>query len=161
MGKNLKIVEIRKKKEDNDNSWFYSDIVKDHFFNPRNFLKDKDEIKNYDGYGSIDNSLCGDRMDMWIKVDKKNDKIIGCRWLTFGCASALASTSMLSEMVTENGGIKIDDALKIKPIDIIKKLGNLPKIKYHCSVLGDQALRAAIYDYFRKSKQISRIKEVK
>ena len=157
MGQKLKVVETEKTKE--DGNWFYSDVVKDHFFNPRNFLKDKNAVKDYDGYGDVGNVLCGDRMDMWIKVDKKTDKIIECKWLTWGCASAIASTSMLSEMLTENGGMKIDDSLKIKPIDIIKRLGNLPKIKYHCSVLGDHALRAAIYDYFKRSKQHNRIKE--
>ena len=73
------------------------------------------------------------------------------------CASAIASTSMLSVMVSENEGMKIPDALNIKPQDIAKRLGDLPARKFHCSVLGDKALRAAINDYFRKSKQISRI----
>lgn len=100
---------------------------------------------------------CGDAMKLWIKVDKKNDKIIECKYATFGCASAIASTSMLSVMVTENGGMKIDDALKLKPQDIIARLGNLPSRKFHCSVLGDKALRSAINDYFRRSNQNSRI----
>ncbi|MBS3065522.1 iron-sulfur cluster assembly scaffold protein [Candidatus Pacearchaeota archaeon] len=73
------------------------------------------------------------------------------------CASAIASTSMLSVMVGEKGGTKIDDALKIKPQDIVKRLGDLPERKFHCSVLGDKALRAAINDYFRKSNQLDRM----
>ncbi len=73
------------------------------------------------------------------------------------CASAIASTSMLSVMVTENGGMKIEGALKLKPQDIIARLGNLPSRKFHCSVLGDKALRSAINDYFRRSNQNSRI----
>lgn len=155
MAKELKVVckENKGKKED----WFYSDIVRNHFFKPKNFLKRKDEVKSYDGYGVTGDLKCGDRMDMWIKVDRKKDKIIGCKWQTFGCAGAIASTSMLSEMITEKGGMKINDALNIKPIDIIKRLGGLPKIKYHCSVLGDRALRAAINDYFKKSGQEKRI----
>ena len=159
MGQKLKVIEAIKNDANQDSTWFYSDIVKDHFFNPRNFLKDKKDMNKYDGYGKVDNVLCGDRMDFWIKVDRKNDKIVKCSWLTWGCTSAISSTSMLSEIVTKNGGMKIDDALKIRPFDIVKRLGGLPKIKYHCSVLGDQALRAAIYDYFRKSKQENRIKE--
>jgi NifU-like protein involved in Fe-S cluster formation/bacterioferritin-associated ferredoxin len=141
--------------------WFYTDIVKDHFFHPRNFFKTEEEVKKYkaDGVGTVGSPACGDVMRMWIKVDRKNDKIIDCKWQTFGCASAIASTSMLSVMVTERGGMKIEDALKIKPQDIIKRLGSLPDRKIHCSVLGDKALRAAINDYFRKSGQTERIVE--
>ncbi len=100
---------------------------------------------------------CGDKMDMWIKVDKENDKIVGCLFKTFGCGSAIASTSMLTVMVTENGGMPIEQALKIKPQDIVKRLGDLPQRKFHCSVLGDKALRQAINDYFRKTGQYDRI----
>ncbi len=100
---------------------------------------------------------CGDAMKMWIKVDQKEDKIKEMKWQTFGCASAIASTSMLSTMVTENDGIKIDGALKLKPQDIMARLGGLPNRKFHCSVLGDKALRGAINDYFRKSGQNSRM----
>lgn len=161
MSKELKVVEKSNEGiEDNTKkAWFYSDIVKNHFLKPRNFLRNDSEIKKYDGYGVVDDISCGDRMDIWIKIDGKKDKIIDCKWRTWGCASALASTSMLSVMLKENGGMKIEDALKIKPIDIIQKLGGLPKIKYHCSVLGDRALRSAIYNYFKRTNQISRIKE--
>jgi NifU-like protein involved in Fe-S cluster formation/bacterioferritin-associated ferredoxin len=100
---------------------------------------------------------CGDMMKMWIKVDKESDRIIECKWQTFGCGSAIASTSMLSVMLTENGGMKIDDALKLRPQDIVKRLIDLPQRKFHCSVLGDKALRAAINDYFRKSNQHQRV----
>ncbi len=100
---------------------------------------------------------CGDAMKIWIKADKENDKIIECKFNTYGCASALASTSMLTVMVTENGGMKIDDALKLKPQDIMNRLGGLPNRKFHCSVLGDKALRSAVNDYFRRSGQNSRI----
>jgi NifU-like protein involved in Fe-S cluster formation len=130
-------------------NWVYSDIVREHFFNPRNVLK---EEENYhaDGIGIVGSPACGDVMKVWIKVDANTKKIIECKWKTFGCASAVASTSMLSVMVTENGGMTVDDAYKLKPKDILEKLGGLPDNKIHCSVLGDQALRAAIDDYRKK-----------
>ena len=136
--------------QEDGSSWLYTDIVKDHFFNPRNILK-QDEEKEYkaDGEGRVGSPACGDEMVMWIKVDKDN-KITDCRWQTFGCGSAIASTSMLSEMVLENDGMTIEKALKIKPNDIIERLGGLPKNKIHCSVLGDQALHAAVKDYQSK-----------
>jgi len=136
--------------------WFYTDIVKDHFFRPRNIFRTKEEIERYkaDGTGEVGSPACGDVMRIWIKVDKKNDKIIDCKWQTFGCGSAIASTSILSTMVI---GMKIEDALKIKPNDIVKELGGLPARKIHCSVLGDKALREALNDYFRKSGQENRI----
>ena len=129
--------------------WFYSDIVKDHFLKPRNFLNDC-EVKNYkaDGVGSVGSPACGDVMKMWIKVE--DGKIKECKWQTFGCASAIASTSILSEIVTS---MKLEDAKKIKPKDIVDALGGLPDIKIHCSVLGDQALGAAINDYIKKGKK--------
>lgn len=137
-----------------DESWFYSEIVKEHFFNPRNFISDE-EIKNYeyDGLGMVGSPACGDVMKVWIKVDDKGEKIIDLKWQTFGCASAIASTSMLSVMVTENEGMKIKDALKLRAKDILKRLDGLPKIKIHCSVLGDKALRSAIDDYLKRKKE--------
>src|SRR3989344_206806 len=126
-------------------SWLYSDIVKDHFFNPRNILLYGEEDKfDADATGRVGSPACGDEMVLWLKIDKKTERITECKWQTFGCASAIASTSMLSVMVTENGGMKVDDALKIKPQDILARLGGLPARKVHCSVLGDQALRTAI-----------------
>jgi NifU-like protein involved in Fe-S cluster formation len=131
--------------------WFYSKKVKEHFFKPKNFLKDEKDIKNYNGHGKTGNVKCGDLMEMWIKV--KNDKIVDVKWKTFGCASAIASTSMLSEMLKEKGGMQLEKALKLTGKDIIDKLEGLPAIKIHCSVLGDQALREAIKDYQTKEKQ--------
>jgi len=135
--------------------WFYSKIVREHFLRPKNFLI-KDKEKNYraDGVGYVGSVACGDVMQVWIKVDKIKDVIKDMRWRTYGCGSAISSTSMLSVMVK---GMKIDKALKITPQNIIKKLGGLPARKYHCSVLGDKALRDAINDYFRKTKQFNRI----
>ncbi|MBI2148886.1 iron-sulfur cluster assembly scaffold protein [Candidatus Woesearchaeota archaeon] len=92
-----------------------------------------------------------------FEVGGKNKSYLIKGFAVHNCASALASTSMLSVMVTENGGMKIDDALKLKPQDIIARLGNLPSRKFHCSVLGDKALRSAINDYFRRSGQTNRI----
>jgi nitrogen fixation NifU-like protein len=141
--------------------WFYTDTVKEHFFNPKNILKTEKEVKSYkpDGTGMVGSPACGDMMRIWIKVDGKSDRIRECKFQTFGCASAIASTSVLTVMVTEKGGMKIDDALKIKPQDIVKRLGDLPTRKFHCSVLGDKALRAAINDYFRRSGQAGRVIE--
>jgi len=130
--------------------WFYSERVKKHFFSPKNFVDRKEEVKDYNGYGRVGNAKCGDIMEMWVLV--KGGKIKKCRWRTFGCASAIASTSVLSEMVTRNGGMKVGDALNIKPKDIADELGELPAIKFHCSVLGDQALREAIRDYRKRNK---------
>ena len=146
------------KSQDNSKSWFYTDTVKDHFFNPRNLVKKDDEInvKDYNGVGMVGSPACGDMMKIWIKVDE-NEVIKECKFQTFGCASAISSTSMLTVIATENGGMKIEDALKIKPHDIVARLNGLPTRKFHCSVLGDKALRAAINDYFRRTGQNDRI----
>lgn len=128
--------------------WLYTQKVKEHFLKPKNVLKDEKEIKDYNGYGRVGNMKCGDIMEMWIKVEK--EKIKKCKWRTWGCASAIATTSMLSIMITEKGGMKIHEALKITGKEITQRLGGLPKIKIHCSVLGDQALREAIKDYEKK-----------
>jgi len=92
-----------------------------------------------------------------FEVGGRNKSYLVKGFAVHNCASAIASTSMLSTMVTENGGMKIDDALKLKPQDIMARLGGLPNRKFHCSVLGDKALRSAINDYFRRSNQTSRI----
>ncbi len=130
----------------NVQEWLYSDIVKDHFFNPRNILLD-DKDYRADGIGVSGSPLCGDMMAVWVKVDKETSKILECKWRTFGCASAIGSTSMMSVMVTENGGMVLARAKRISPEAIIERLGGLPDRKYHCSVLGHEALRKAIEDY--------------
>lgn len=141
--------------------WFYSPIVKKHFFKPKNFLAkaSTSALKKFNGFGKVGSPACGDLMEMWIKVEPKTEKIRECKWKTFGCASAIASTSVLSVMVTEKGGMKLEKALKIIPQDIMQRLGGLPARKVHCSVLGDKALRAAINDYFKKTGQLQRVKE--
>lgn len=138
--------------------WVYSDIVKDHFFNPRNFMHYDEEAKfEFNAMGRVGSPACGDEMVLWLVIDPKTEKIKDCRWRTFGCGSAIASTSAMSEMIIEDSGMKVEDALKLKPQDILKRLGGLPDRKVHCSVLGDKALQAAINDYFRKTGQHDRI----
>lgn len=141
--------------------WFYTETVKQNFFNPKNFARTQKEAeqlsKEADGIGIEGSPACGDMMKMWIKV--KDNKIIDCKWQTFGCASAIASTSMFSVMITENGGMKIEKALQIKPQDISSRLGGLPARKFHCSVLADKALRAAVNDYYKKTNQLDKVKE--
>ena len=122
--------------------WIYSEKVKDHFMKPRNFLFGDEGQFDFDAVGTVGNPVCGDQMKMYIKV--KGDKIVDVRWKTFGCASAIASTSALSEMVK---GKTMDDALKIDAKAIDDYLGNLPKHKFHCSVLGHEALAEAIEKY--------------
>lgn len=135
--------------------WFYTDIVKDHFFHPRNFMDASPT--DFNGIGMVGSPACGDMMTIWIKVDSGSEQIKECKWKTFGCASAISATSMMSVMATDGQGMKIDEALKLKPQDIIARLGGLPTRKVHCSVLGDKALRAAINDYFRRTNQKERI----
>lgn len=134
-------------------NWVYTDKVKEHFTNPKNILDDESSYKE-DGKGIVGNIKCGDQMLMAIKVDKKKGIITDCRWKTYGCASAIASTSILSEKVK---GMKIEDAYKISPKDITEQLGGLPEHKIHCSVLGDKALRAAIDDYYKRNGMAEKI----
>jgi len=134
--------------------WFYSDIVKDHFTNPRNVLLEEESTFAADGRGETGNIKCGDQMLMLLAV--KDDIITDIRWKTYGCASAIASTSILSETIK---GMSIQAAYNIKPEDIVEKLGGLPEYKIHCSVLGDKALRAAIDDYLTKQGRAGELKE--
>ncbi len=142
-------------------SWAYSEEVRDHFFNPRNLLwenpKSASRRSAYDAEGVVGSPACGDVMRVWLNIDPKKDTITEFKWRTFGCASAIAATSMLSVMVTEKKGMKIEKALQIRPQDIIARLGGLPDRKIHCSVLGDKALRAAINHWFKKTGQLSRV----
>ncbi len=141
--------------EENNNQggWLYNKIIKDHFFHPRNYLE-TDEYQS-DGFGTSGSPVCGDLMKVWIKVDSKTNKIIDCKWQTFGCASAIASTSMMSVMVLENGGMNLEEAKDITAKKIMDRLGGLPDNKIHCSVLGHLALREAINDYLQKRKNSS------
>jgi nitrogen fixation NifU-like protein len=134
--------------------WLYSDIVKEHFTNPRNVLLEDEAVFAADGRGQTGNIRCGDQMLMLLKI--KDDVIADVRWKTYGCASAIASTSMLSETIK---GMRIEDAYRIKPEDLVEKLGGLPEYKIHCSVLGDKALRAAIDDHLAKTGRAGMLKE--
>ena len=125
--------------------WVYTDTVKDHFMNPRNIWK-KEENWEPQGVGEVGSLACGDQMRVGIQV--KDVRISDIRWLTYGCASAIASTSMMSELVK---GMTLEEAYKITPSMITDALGGLPEHKFHCSVLGDKALRAAIDDYLEKN----------
>lgn len=137
--------------------WYYSDIVKDHFFNPRNLMLEDPDETQYDAVGMVGSAACGDMMRMWLKIVPEDERIQEMKWRTFGCGSAIAATSMFSVMVTENGGLALDDALKIKPQHIMERLGGLPNRKIHCSVLADKAFRKAANDYFRRTNQASRV----
>lgn len=134
-------------------NWMYSDVVKDHFMNPRNILEDEENY-NEDGKGLVGNVRCGDQMMIVIKVEE--GKIVDCKWKTYGCASAIAGTSMLSEIVK---GMPLEEAYRITPRDIVDRLEGLPENKLHCSVLGDKALRAAIEDYYTRNNLTEKIEE--
>jgi len=127
--------------------WVYTEKLKEHFIHPKNVLQDENP-DSYDGKGIVGNIKCGDEMMVVIKLDKEKDIITDCKWKTYGCASAIASTSILSEMVK---GMKLEQAYHLSPKDVAKELGGLPEHKIHCSVLGDKALRAAINDYYRRT----------
>ena len=135
--------------------WVYTEKVKQHFMNPHNVLNDDEEFEE-DGKGIVGNIKCGDQMIMLIKVDPERNIISDCRWKTYGCASAIASTSVLSDMVK---GMSLEKAFTIKPKDITRELGELPEHKIHCSVLGDKALRAAINDYYERAGQEEKVEE--
>ena len=121
----------------------YNKKVIQYFLHPKFFGK----IKNANGIGQAGNPRCGDIMSLYIKVDKKTQKIKDIKFNTLGCAAAVASSDMICEMVK---GKTLDEALKIKFEDILKDLGELPAVKVHCSVLATQALRSAVEDYFKK-----------
>ena len=120
----------------------YSEKVMEHFRNPRNV----GEIKNPDGIGHVGNPVCGDIMEMYIKVE--NNIIVDAKFKTFGCGAAIATSSMVTELVK---GKTVDEALKISNRAVVEALGGLPHIKMHCSVLAEEALKSAINDYLKKS----------
>ncbi|MCI5226257.1 MAG: Fe-S cluster assembly protein NifU [Candidatus Electrothrix sp. AX2] len=118
--------------------WEYTNKVQQHFMQPQNV----GEVENPSGTGDVGSLACGDALKLTIKVD--NDIIVDAKFKTFGCASAIASSSVLTEMIK---GMPVDEAAKITNEDIAEALGGLPKEKMHCSVMGREALEAAIADY--------------
>ncbi|MFA4991993.1 MAG: Fe-S cluster assembly scaffold protein NifU [Candidatus Omnitrophota bacterium] len=119
----------------------YSEKVMEHFKNPRNV----GEIPDADGIGNVGNPVCGDIMRLYIKVE--GDRITDAKFKTFGCGAAIATSSMVTEIVK---GKTIDEALKISNRAVAEALGGLPKVKMHCSVLAEEALKSAIDDYLKK-----------
>lgn len=121
----------------------YSEKVIDHFKNPRNL----GEIINADGIGEVGNAKCGDIMQLFIKVT--DDRIEDAKFKTFGCCAAIATSSMITEMIK---GRHLNELDEITNKAVTEALGGLPKIKLHCSVLAEDALKAALDDYFKKTK---------
>ena len=120
----------------------YNDIVMEHFLNPKNV----GDMENPDGTGVYGSPVCGDMMQIQIKVE--NDVITDAKFKTFGCGSAIASSSMATSMII---GKTVEEALEITNKQIIDELGGLPPVKVHCSVLADRAIKNAIYDYAQKN----------
>jgi len=121
----------------------YSEKVMEHFANPRNV----GEIENPSGVGTVGNPVCGDVMKLFIKVE--NGIITDAKFKTFGCGAAIATSSMVTELIK---GKTVEEALKISNRAVAEALGGLPPIKMHCSVLAEDALRGAIKDYMEKTK---------
>ncbi len=120
----------------------YSEKVMDHFMNPRNV----GIIEDADGVGEVGNAKCGDIMKMYLKID--DEVITDVKFETFGCASAIASSSMATELIK---GQKLEDAMKLTNKAVAEALDGLPDYKMHCSVLAEEAIQAAIEDYKSKS----------
>lgn len=120
----------------------YNETVMEHFMNPQNV----GDLENADGTGVYGSPVCGDMMQIQIKVE--DEKIVDAKFKTFGCGSAIASSSMATSMII---GKTIEEALDITNKQIIYNLGGLPPVKVHCSVLADKAIKNAIYDYAQKN----------
>ena len=119
----------------------YTKEVMDHFTNPRNM----GEIDNADGVGEVGNAKCGDIMKMFLKIE--NGIIVDAKFKTYGCASAIATSSIATEMVK---GHSVEEALALSNKAVVEALGGLPTHKIHCSVLAEQAIKAALEDYYKK-----------
>ena len=122
----------------------YSDKVMDHFLKPRNL----GVIENADGVGEVGNAKCGDIMKMYLKID--DDIITDVKFETFGCASAIASSSMATELIK---GQRVEDAMQLTNKAVAEALDGLPAYKMHCSVLAEEAIQAALEDYKAKQKK--------
>ncbi len=119
----------------------YSEKVMDHFTNPRNV----GEIENADGVGTVGNAKCGDIMKMYLKIE--DDVITDCKFKTFGCGAAIATSSMATELIK---GKSVEDALKLTNKAVVEALEGLPPVKVHCSVLAEEAVKTAVANYYEK-----------
>lgn len=122
----------------------YTEMVMEHFMHPRNV----GDIPDADGVGHVGNPVCGDIMELYIKVE--NDTIVDAKFKTFGCGAAIATSSMVTELVR---GKSVGEALDVSNRAVAEALGGLPRRKLHCSVLAEEALRSAIADYLKKSER--------
>lgn len=123
----------------------YSEIVMDHFRNPRN----AGTMENPDGVGQVGNPKCGDIMKIYLKINK-NEIIEDVKFETFGCGSAIASSSIATEMIK---GKSVHEAVELSNKAVVEALGGLPPVKIHCSVLAEQAVKSALYDYAQKNNK--------
>ena len=120
----------------------YSEKVMDHFTHPRNV----GEIENADGVGTVGNAKCGDIMRIYLKIDD-NDVITDCKFKTFGCGAAIATSSMATELIK---GHTVKEALKLTNDVVVEALEGLPTVKVHCSVLAEEAVKHAVADYYKR-----------
>ena len=121
----------------------YSEKVMDHFSNPRNV----GEIENASGVGTVGNAKCGDIMRMYLDIDE-NQVIRDCKFKTFGCGAAVATSSMATEMVI---GKTVQEALEVTNVAVMEALDGLPPVKVHCSVLAEEAIKKALQDYYERN----------
>lgn len=122
----------------------YSDKVLEHFQNPRNM----GEIDDPDAVGDVGNPRCGDMMRITMRIDPQTDTIADIKFKTFGCGAAIATSSMITEMVK---GKTLEEALQVSNKSVAEELGGLPPVKMHCSVLAEQGIAAALIDYFKRN----------
>ena len=127
-----------------DRSFPYSELVMEHFANPRNM----GEIADPSAVGNVGNPTCGDMMRLYLKIE--NGIIVDAKFKTFGCGAAIASSSILTELLI---GKKLEDAMKISNEAVAQALGGLPPVKIHCSVMAEEALKAAMIDYEKRQKK--------